>query len=323
MNRILESEMSKTKPKNFGDTYLYNKGVYEKEIFDYLMRAERLDKNGQFFEDLKADIKKQRTSSELITVLESPKTILCIGERALPRAFKSFVAKDIKENGENRLFIDVTGLIVKENGAYVYNSRDLQIIISYLLAGMVSMIYYADPDILVNKHDIIEYGCKCFSSLVFYIIDYLRIVSDATARPKIKYLASKYFQLCIMNKKYTESVENWAIRVSQISDQDIIMLNIILEKIPNPYENIKTFIDTLSTVLKNDKLTVDVFVDKWMYNIGTGTQFGVELFPSFANILIYAYVGAYLNNQKTIEKAVGRDMVSFVTGIMNVGRGVL
>ena len=40
---------------------------------------------------------------------------------------------------------------------------------------------------------------------------------------------------------------------------------------------------------------------------------------TFANMLIYAYVGAYLNNQKQIEKFVGKDMVDFTNALFRVG----
>ena len=83
--------------------------------------------------------------------------------------------------------------------------------------------------------------------------------------------------------------------------------------------SIATFVKALSEFFKNPKLTTEVVVDKWMYSFGNGSQFGLELYPAFAQIIIYAYVGAYLNNQKTIEKILGRELVSFVTEVMNVG----
>ena len=36
-----------------------------------------------------------------------------------------------------------------------------------------------------------------------------------------------------------------------------------------------------------------------------------------------AYVGAYINNQKTIEKVIGQDLVEFTTKILEIESGVL
>ena len=47
-----------------------------------------------------------------------------------------------------------------------------------------------------------------------------------------------------------------------------------------------------------------------MYIYGTGTVFALELLPSFSNMLTDAYVGAYINNQKTIEKIAGTGKLS-------------
>ena len=77
------------------------------------------------------------------------------------------------------------------------------------------------------------------------------------------------------------------------------------------YKSLPNFVKALSEFLNAPNLTIDVIVEKWMWCFGTGTQFGLELYPAFATMLIYAYVGAYLNNQKTIEKVVGNTLVSY------------
>ena len=41
-------------------------------------------------------------------------------------------------------------------------------------------------------------------------------------------------------------------------------------------------------------------------------------FTDFANMLTNCYVGAYLNNQKMIEKVTGQSMVEFVKTILSI-----
>ena len=66
--------------------------------------------------------------------------------------------------------------------------------------------------------------------------------------------------------------------------------------------------------------TVDVFIERWRYLFGRGTQFGAELYPAFATILTNAYSGTYLVNQNTIEKVAGKEMVTFTTTLLSIGR---
>ena len=83
--------------------------------------------------------------------------------------------------------------------------------------------------------------------------------------------------------------------------------------------NIKYFIREVGKILRLNKLTLEVFVEKWIFLFGTGTHFALELFPSFASMVTDAYVGCYINNQKTIEKIIGRDMVNFSNIIFKIG----
>ena len=59
-----------------------------------------------------------------------------------------------------------------------------------------------------------------------------------------------------------------------------------------------------------------------MYIYGIGTAFALEFFPAFSAMLTDAYVGCYINNQKTIEKIVGRDMTEYTKTILRIGDGV-
>ena len=52
---------------------------------------------------------------------------------------------------------------------------------------------------------------------------------------------------------------------------------------------------------------------------GTGTVFALEIFPAFASMLTDAYVGAYLNNQKTIEKITNTSMIEFTKTLLSIG----
>ena len=83
--------------------------------------------------------------------------------------------------------------------------------------------------------------------------------------------------------------------------------------------NLKFFSESLAEVLHLNKLTIDVIVEKWMTIYGTGTVFALEIFPAFASMITDCYVGAYLNNQKTIEKIIGSSMVEYTKVLLSIG----
>ena len=60
-------------------------------------------------------------------------------------------------------------------------------------------------------------------------------------------------------------------------------------------------------------------IDKWMYLFGSNTVFALEYYPALSAMLTDAYCGAYINNQKTIEKVVGNTLVSYTKNVIAKG----
>lgn len=307
--------------KDYSDTYLYNKGKYESKIFEFIMHCDFIKNTDPIIQEIADDMKRLKVGALLIKVLKSPNTHICVSGMAMPRAFKSFVAKDVRGSSKTKkvLYIDLTGTITKEGNAYTYRRADLNIIASYLMAGLNAMIYYAEPGKIVNHSNLTDSGCRAFSSLIYYIVDYLRLSSDIKTKGRILYYSSKYYLLNILNKDMAASVDNEAMKIAKISEQEKNIVDMILEQVDDPYKDVTTLAKSISAITRSESFTLDVLVDKWMYHLGVGTQFGLELYPAFANMLIYAYMGAYLNHQKTIEKCVGQPMVEFVSTIIAIG----
>ena len=66
---------------------------------------------------------------------------------------------------------------------------------------------------------------------------------------------------------------------------------------------------------------LDILVEKWLYLFGNGTQFGLEWFAPFASMITNAYTGSYLNQQKQIEKCLGKNLLNnFSNEIIKIGR---
>lgn len=314
-----ENLQKKGLAKSYASTYLYNlnNAQYEKNLIDFIMHGQVIDKKSEAFQDIRYDIKRRQVSSTLLKVLDSDKVVLMTYNKPLPKAFKTFVAKDIRGDKKLKVFIDcdVVNLV---NGVYKCNNID--ILIAYLVSAMNQVIYYADPKRLVTREEIIKNGSIAFSSLFTNIIDYLYKISGVSSmRDKIIYLSSLYYQVNILGKELTPSVKTIAKKNSGLSDREAEVLFLIVDDMQNVFLNINTFINFLSDKFQMPKLNLDVFLEKWVYLYGVGTQFALEMYPAFATMMTNVYVGCYLNNQKTIEKLTGRNMVEFANGILKVG----
>ena len=73
--------------KLISDSYLYQTADYNKELFKYIMEAERVDKNSKAFDDIVFAVKQQATAV-LLKVLMSNKVVLMIRDPGISRAFK-------------------------------------------------------------------------------------------------------------------------------------------------------------------------------------------------------------------------------------------
>lgn len=311
--------------KTIAGTYLYSMhGDYEKAIFNFAMGGEVIDKKDPSFEDIVYDVKRRQVSNSLVKILMSDKVVLIIPDKKLPKPFKVNCIKDIRNGSktEKKIYIDCYDIIEKDKSGK-YKCRNIDILISYLVSAMINYIYYIDEKVLLNASRLTIPATTCFTKLLTYVVDYLcKISTIEGARYKCMYMASLYFMANIMGKDpNSESVKGTCCNIAGISRREADMIE--LQTTEDTFVNIKFFVETLANVLKIDKLTLDLVVEKWMYLYGEGTVFALEHYPSFATMITDAYVGAYINNQKTIEKIIGRDMVVFSKEILEIGSEVV
>lgn len=309
--------------KNFSNTYIYKKSEeYEKKLITFIMTADRVDINDPSFEDVKFQIKRRQVTNILYHVLENKDIVLVHSLKGMPKAFKVFCGKDIRFDNRLKVYIDCSDIMKKINGTWVIGNN-IDVLIAYLISALTNYIYYSEPTRLLMNSDIASYGANAFSSLFTYIVDYIYKISVLESkRDNCIYLSSMYYLVNILGKDpEATSTVDLAKRISKISDRQIDVLNMSITQ--SSYSNIKTFIETVAECLKLDKLTVDMFLEKWIFLYGTGTHFGTEYFPAFASMLTDTYVGCYINNQKTIEKISKNYMVDFTKTIFRIGEAVI
>lgn len=318
--------------KLFSDSYLYQKADYGRDIYKYLMQAERIDKNSDAFADIVYEIKMRQISPIILKVLLSNRVVLCIDKKGLSRAFKVIQAKDLKSvDKKSRLvYIDCSGLIEYKNGKYHCNN--IKILISYLVQAMTYVVFYNVPEKIWNDTILVQSSTEAFVDSMLYVLGYLKFpVTYEDNKERASYVLALYYLFNILERRSNVDINiATAKKISGLPDRTCQYLyttfaDVILEKDYTIRDFIVKFVkvflnyDPTEVDGKKDTLNVDVLVQRWMYAFGPGTFLGLELFVPFAAMLTDAYIGAYINQQNTIEKVVGKNMVKFTNELLKVG----
>lgn len=304
-------------PKSYSSSYIYGRANYETPLINAIVSCNRIDKNSKDFENILIDVKRKQTTMVLYEILLNDNVILMMNSKPLPSAFKVFSAKDIKEDKQTKVFIDVTAIMDYKEG--FYSCKRIDILISYLISAMTQLIYYTDSRRLLTNSTLISSSTDCFISLFSYILDYLRISGYSEAKKKIQYMIGIYYLHSVLGLDISPTTKNIAAKCADISPRDAQLFDILYRE-DEDFVNLNTFINRLTELFKFKGFSIEVFIEKWLYIFGTGTQFAPELFTSFATLLTDAYSGTYINNQKTIEKCCGKQMVTFSNTIITIGQ---
>jgi hypothetical protein len=303
-------------PKTYNNTYIYTKFPYEEHIFRFLINSNRIDKDSSKFEDIKYEFKKRQVDNALLKVLCSKNVILLQGQvQALNTQFRVICSRDpkFKSNTDYKVFIDCTGLIVEDKDGN-YKCRSIDILISHVINAMVTMIYHKAENEVMSTY-LVNDTMIAFSALFTHVIDYLSKISVIpTTKSKCQFLSCMYFVENILQKDFSEGFQHMAAKICNLSDREMELIMVQCDT--EDFKDIRAFTSKLSDLLKIPALKVDNVIDKWMYLFGTNTVFAIEYYPALSAMLTDAYCGAYINNQKTIEKVVGNTLVSYSKNII-------
>ena len=173
--------------------------------------------------------------------------------------------------------------------------------------------------IMTNSNLMIA-GAECYSNLFTYIIDYLRILGFSASKNKVKYLASLFYLCTICSNDMSTHTKNISAKIAKITPSEMNAYDLYIQD--TDFTNIATFINTITEQFNLKGLSLEVFVRRWIMSFGNGTQYALELFPSFSTLITSAYVGAYIVNQKQIEASCANSMITFTRALLATSNNV-
>lgn len=319
--------------KRLSDSYLYKSiSAYDRIIFDYLMKSDRVDKSGKGFFDIEYAIKKQAPPI-ISKVLKNNNIVLMVSQTGISRLFKVIYSRDPKDGGSTRkVFIDCSGIITLDNGEY--KCTKIGALISYLTTAMTYVIYYNLPKLIISNSKIVETSTEAFVDLLLFILERLEVpVTYLDNKERMSFAIAEYYQISVLGAPNGEIVKNVAKKVSKIKENKTCdYLHVLFGSIFDDECDINKFISKFSEVFMGQQegeksahknrtaLTIDAISQKWMYTYGPGTIFGLECFVPFSQILTDCYNGSYLNQQNTIEKVANAKIITrFSNELLKVG----
>ena len=307
--------------KNYNAAHIYNLYNYSELIMKAITTGERVDSRSEKFENVAFAVKQRQTTSVLVDVLKSQNIILLKLPKALPKAFSVFAAKDLKKDSKMKVFIDITDTISEKDG--FYTAKNIDIFVAQLVAAMTYRIYYADPKRITTNQSLVLHSTQAFTDLFCYVLDYLRISGYKENRERIRFLVATYYLVGMMWKDASQSTMNTAMKVAGIDKRQADIADMFLTEPEQQLKDIDAFIKFISKSFKLNDLTTELFLDKFVYLVGTGSHFGLEIVPAFLKIITDAFSGAYIVRQNTLEKILGKQIVEVTQDIFTIGTTAL
>ena len=311
--------------KTIDKTYLYSiYPTYEKSLFQFVMSANRIDPNDERFADIMYELKQRALTNNMIKAVNSDQIKMIYGGSGpIGKAVKVFTMKDVKENPQRRVtFIDVTSIIsITDGGSFKCSSIDA--LVSHIINAITQVAYYNETvsGKLTTNTRLTSIGVSAFTKLMFNIVDYItKISSISDAKERCNILSALYYHICLLGR---DEINDSVIGVikSELKVSERMVTTTLLNHDVQDFMNLKLFCQTLSDELRLPKITPEAITSKWMYVYDPSTTFGLELFPAFSAMLTDAYIGAYLNNQKTIQKILDTDMVLYTKELLRIEGG--
>ena len=202
--------------------------------------------------------------------------------------------------------------------------------IVFLEFNTVTMVYHKAINKILNRTSMVNIATEAYAKCFTQVVDYLAKVSiQESSRISVLYLSSMFFTISALDLS-EDRAKSIATKIAGISNREAAMLDMLMERNSiskgdakneaNPYENIKTFIAAMRETLHLNKkvISTDMIVERWMMLYGSSTVFAMEYFPHFSAMITDAYIGAYLNKQKAIEKVCGTAMINYSKEVISL-----
>lgn len=302
------------KPKSLYETYVFK--LYDKSL------------------DLKTKMLKFPREAKHLSVNDLPRQFSDI-ERIIFFASKSAVMSDIDSGKVIPMYAKTNYTIPSTIPAYLYNNNgkacvvvnisnnatvnkqndkeyniDSKALFALLQAGTIAATCYEKYKRIKMSTQVIKSGAASYSRLFTKVLNKLYALNTVPDKLESAHFVTGLFFL--VNVLGLDPKSETTIKYALVACKDPAMVPakmlIAKMKLEN-FKDINTFISTLPDVMPIFKgIETKVFLDNYLQMYSPQMLLSLEYFPIFMHNMAAAYVGAYMNNQHSIEQTCGNDL---------------
>jgi hypothetical protein len=290
-------------------------------IFNMMNKDEYIDKKMKLFTDPNTSIIATEKHLEE-PILHINKTFKYPAKMAVLEAYKNGTLMPVvlKKGVADRMPVCIPfiinsdrtkAIVFIDNYATVNSSGDINIDYKKLYC-LLETAYLALEGLPYNNSSVINKGSLIWAHLFTKILNKkFALNTDRTAMDRVIFLASKYFLHNIIGMTDQNTVFNYAMKNCNTATE-ILLRDVDAEFTPEVFENISTFISKFSNtsfkfVSGFEKITVRDYISSYAEMYGQSTILALETLEYFTFMISSVVIGAYLNNQTTLEDIIDVD----------------
>jgi len=205
-----------------------------------------------------------------------------------------------------------------KNGNYNIDNRQLY---ALLECNYINLKIRESENSFTMNQTIAKLSTIIYVKLVNKVLDKMFGINLIPDRAdQINYCVGKFFQLYVLGKKQSESVDNVAYSATFNNTDRNLVMNADSQFTDDAYTHFDAFIENLATnFIGLNKLNIRSFLDNWMIMFGENSVFSIEHFPTMlTNVICGAIFSARINRDSVFENVVGREVNNLHTEICRV-----
>lgn len=161
---------------------------------------------------------------------------------------------------------------------------------------------------------VIKNGSEIYSNIFSKVLDKTNAINlDKLRSDKVRYLASKFYLINMMERDNNETTNNIAYRSCVNGSTAAIMYDSDIDFDDNAYDDFDKFILNLSHLDGLSDITIRSYMENFIKMYGSSTILALDYFPFFCNMIFGSMMNAHINNEGLIEPLIGKQ-----TGLMYV-----
>ncbi len=234
----------------------------------------------------------------ILKLLENNEIVLLFSDKPTLKVTVALPAFTAVKNGKPVVFVNIS------NHAKRYNDGTFQIddrvLFSLLTAGYIEYIWQFNYDSVSRKgHIIYQPFAESYAEAIKKV--FYRLYSIGASPQdviKIEYFAAK-FALNYMLGINVDDARTIATKMVGTSEAFISIIDANNWHFED--NGLESLFNMIGMNIRGIKISESAIVETWLKTFGQSSAFALDYLPAFATMLSNASIGAYLNNQKSVE----------------------